>query len=111
MDNVMDNLLFADSKNCALLKEAAMDFLVKNRTEAVQKLSFENAPGSLMSDLLMAVNREMDDGGAGSNAGDLGTMRVNELRKMLHEKGLDVDGSREMMIARLQEPTSDGDSN
>ena len=30
MENVMDNLLYADSNNCALLKEAVMDFLVKN---------------------------------------------------------------------------------
>jgi hypothetical protein len=27
MDNVMDHLLYAESKNCALLKEAAMDFI------------------------------------------------------------------------------------
>jgi len=28
-------------------------------------------------------------------------MRVSELRKRAHEKGLDVDGSREMLIAAL----------
>jgi hypothetical protein len=31
------------------------------------------------------------------------TMRVSELRKRLDKKGLDVDGSREAMIAALQE--------
>jgi len=30
-------------------------------------------------------------------------MRVGKLRKMLDEKGLDVDGSRESMIALLKE--------
>ena len=30
-------------------------------------------------------------------------MRVGTLRKMLDEKGLDVDGSRESMIALLKE--------
>ena len=31
------------------------------------------------------------------------TMRVSELRTKLDEKGLDVDGSREAMIATIQE--------
>jgi len=30
-------------------------------------------------------------------------MRVNVLRRLLHEKGLDVDGSREAMIGALKE--------
>ena len=34
---------------------------------------------------------------------DLSMMRVSELRVKLDEKGLDVDGSREAMIAALQE--------
>jgi len=30
-------------------------------------------------------------------------MRVSDLKKMLHEKGLDIDGSRKAMIATLRE--------
>lgn len=37
---------------------------------------------------------------------DLYKMRVNALRNKLHDKGLDVDGSREMMIARLEAQSS-----
>jgi len=33
-------------------------------------------------------------------------MRVGTLRKMLDDKGLDVDGSRESMIALLKEESS-----
>ena len=33
-------------------------------------------------------------------------MRVSELREMLDDKGLDVDGSREAMIAILKEQSS-----
>ena len=33
----------------------------------------------------------------------LNTMRVSELRKNLDEKGLDIDGSREALIATLKE--------
>lgn len=31
-----------------------------------------------------------------------GNLSVNELRKQLDEKGLDIDGSREMLVSRLQ---------
>ena len=34
-------------------------------------------------------------------------MRVSELRAKLHENGLDVDGSREAMIAALQQKSSE----
>ena len=43
-----------------------------------------------MTDLLAAMDR--DD-----------SMRVGNLRKRLHGKGLDVDGSRQSLIARLEE--------
>ena len=112
--NVIDHLLYADSKNLALLKEAVMDYLVKNGKEAMTKLSFDNVPGSAMKDLLAAMTRgkksEEGDATAKSNiANDYNTMRVNTLRKLLHERGLDVDGSREMMIARLEEEAARGE--
>ena len=54
-------------------------------------------------DLLAAfVRGEREEGGVGGENENLfTTMRINELRKMAHEKGLDVDGSREMLIATL----------
>jgi speckle-type POZ protein len=39
MDNVMELLLYSDSKNCALLKETAMDFLVENKADVIEELS------------------------------------------------------------------------
>ena len=113
MDNVIDKLLYADSKNLALLKEAVMDYLVKNGKEAMTKLSFDNVPGSAMKDLLAAMTRGKSEEGeektAKSVLKDYNTMRVNTLRKLLHEKGLDVDGSREMMVARLEENDAAGE--
>ena len=106
LDNVMDNLLYADSKNCALLKEAVMDFIVENGSEAVNKVNFENFPGHLVTDLLTAMNMGKKEVKARNDASDLSTMRVSALRKLLHEKGLDIDGSREAMIALLQENSS-----
>ena len=100
-ENAIDTLLFADSKNCALLKEAVMDFIADNREEAVKSLAFENVPGAAMKDLLTAVNRK--EGKASISGSDFSLMRVNILRSLLHEKGLDVDGSREVLIARLEQ--------
>ena len=102
-DNAIDNLLYADATNCALIKELVLDFIAQNRKEAVNKLSFDNVPGSAMKDLLAAVNRDDNKGGSTTNANDFSMMRVSTLRKMLDEKGLDIDGSREMMIATLKE--------
>ena len=101
MDNMMDNLLYADSKNLALLKEAVMDFIVKNKGDILGKVSFSNVPGDTVSDVLAAVARGEQSGDGDSK--DYNKMRVGKLRKMLDEKGLDVDGSREAMIALLKE--------
>ena len=102
-DNVIDNLLYADATNCALIKEAVMDFIYENRKEAVTKLSFNDVPGHVITDLLTAVNREEFKGSTSPYVNSFNLMRVGTLRKMLDEKGLDIDGSREMMIARLRE--------
>ena len=103
-DSAIDNLLYADGKNCALLKETVLDFIADNGKEAAKKLSFEHVPSTVIPYLLTAMSKGNDtDGETTSTENDLSAMRVNALRKMLHEKGLDVDGSREMMIARLEE--------
>jgi hypothetical protein len=38
-ENVMELLLYAESKNCALLKEAALDFMVKNKANVIEKIT------------------------------------------------------------------------
>ena len=97
-DNVMDDILFADSRNCALLKEAAMDFLAENSVEATEKASFANFPAHLLKDVFVAMNKAH-----GKSGGDaFAAMSVSELRKKLDEKGLEVDGSREAMIESIK---------
>ena len=83
-ENAINTLLFADSKNCALIKEAVMDFIAGNREEAVKNLSFENVPGSAMKDLLTAVNRK--EGKASISGSDFSLMRVNSLRLYFTKK-------------------------
>ena len=105
LENMIDNLLYADCKNLALLKESVMDYIVVNKNDIIGKVSFpSNVPGAMITDILAAVARgeqsEDDDNSNGTI--DYNKMRVGTLRKMLHDKGLDVDGSREAMISTLQ---------
>jgi hypothetical protein len=108
IDNLMDLLLYADSKNCALLKEAAIDFILENMGEVGKKISFNDAPGAMMNDVLKAFDRkEKSGGGPGAMRIDdlrwnAGAMRVNDLRWHALDNGLDVDGSRETLIAALE---------
>ena len=99
-DNAIDNLLYADATNCALLKETVLDFIAENGSEASKKLSFEHVPGNVIPYLLAALTKGKQKE---NDANDFSMMRISDLRKMLAEKGLDIDGSREMMIARLEE--------
>jgi hypothetical protein len=101
--NVKEILIYAESKNLALLKEAAMDYIMRNKADVIKKISFTDAPGTLMNDMLTAVVRsETGANPAGNDENDLLLMRVSELRKKAHKRGLDVDGSREMLIAALK---------
>jgi hypothetical protein len=104
MDNVMDNLLYADAKNCALLKEAVMNFLAENSVLAAEQISFSDVPGHLMKDLLVAFNRKgsskKEEGGTTPDG--LTSLSVSALRRRLEEKGLDIDGSREAMIESIK---------
>ena len=103
INNVLDNLLYADSKNLALMKEAVMDFILVNGDDVMDKVSFDNVPGAVVKDLLAAVARGKAK--SSSDTDNYNNMRVATLRKLLDEKGLEVDGSRESMIALLKKNT------
>ncbi|KAL7427152.1 hypothetical protein ACHAXM_000758 [Skeletonema potamos] len=102
IDNAIDNLLYADTKNCALLKEAVMNFLAENSTEAVEKISFTDFPAHVVKDLLVAFSRSSKKEANGANVDELTTLCVSALRRKLHKMGLEVDGSREAMIASIK---------
>ncbi|KAL7525154.1 hypothetical protein ACHAXR_000879 [Thalassiosira sp. AJA248-18] len=107
VENVTDALVYADSKQCAYLKETVMDFIVKNESEVLQKVATsKHVPESstMFTDLLAAMARGKGNSSAASAESlDMNMMRVGALRKKLHERGLDVDGSRETFVARLKE--------
>jgi hypothetical protein len=109
LDNVMENLHFADSLNLALLKEAAMDFIVKNKVEMLEKKILTHATiEGLGSDILAAVLRGEKYGGAVVDYEEnFNAISVSELRLRAHEEGLDIDGSREMLISALEKKKSE----
>jgi hypothetical protein len=109
VENVKDLLIYADSKNCALLKEVAMDYMLEHSDVVLQNIRFDDAPALLVNDVFVAIARaKMRKDGRGAtdanenSASHVHSMRISELRQKVHEKGLDVDGSREMLIASLE---------
>ena len=106
VENLKDILLYADSKNCALLKEAAMDYMAENKDKVRGKISFHDAPGSLLNDFIEAISRGESKGSQGTDDNNVdkqyNTLRISELRKKAYEIGLNVDGSREMLIDALK---------
>jgi hypothetical protein len=108
VEKLLDLLLYAESKNCALLKEAVLDFMLANAVDVLKNTSFNDAPGAFISDVLAATVRESNKGGTddcyGSKRERLSVMRISELRWKAHKNGIkNVDGSREMLIAALED--------
>ena len=107
MNNFIDSFYLADTKKCALLKEKVYDFLVENNEDALEQLSRnQEVPQShnMLTDVLTAMlrgKRKRDDY-EGNDPYLMKTMSVDTMRKKLDERGLSVDGTREMLIDTLQ---------
>ena len=99
-DNVMEHLHYADSMNCALLKEIVMDFIANRREVIIKRKILKDIPGDLINDVLAATIR-VEYARVGDVV-DLSAMSINEIRRRAHKKGLVVDGSREMLISSLE---------
>ena len=109
LDNIVELVTYADSKNLALLKERCMDFLSSaNKIEVAEKVSFDDMPSHLVKDLMVSFARR--EGGEASKGDALSTMRVSQLRQLAHEKGLSVDGSREMLIDAIKNNEEGGET-
>ena len=102
LDNAMDNLLYADAMNLALLKEAVMNFLADNHCEAAERIDFTGFPAHVVKDLLVAFSRNSKKGANGTNVDELTTLSVSTLRRKLDQMGEEVDGSREAMIQTIK---------
>lgn len=99
LDNFIDNFHLSDTKNCALLKEKVMDFIVENEIAVIKRLDDKEAPQSrnMLTDVLTAVARGKRKRKR-SGIADFDTMSIDTMRQKLDEKGLDVDGTRKMLL-------------
>jgi hypothetical protein len=107
VETAADMIMMGDAKNCALLKEAAIDLFTMHPTAVMSSSGWVNMRESaaLLAELMevvVASNNERDDK----------RMSVSSLRRQLDKRGLDVDGSKEMLIRRLfEEENGDGYAN
>lgn len=105
--NAAELILFADAMNCAMLKEAAMDFFVENAQEVMASDGFAQVKESpaVMAELMelaLGGSKKRPAESPDAKSKDYKRMRVATLRQKLDEKGLDVDGSKEAIISRLE---------
>jgi hypothetical protein len=98
--------------NCALLRETVMDFIVRNKKEVMERLSFQDVPGNVCKDLLPVVTRRdneskdksfNEENSEEKDGEDLHALRIGKLRQKVQEKGLEIDGSRDALIAALKQ--------
>ena len=84
-----------------------MEFFVKNAQAVMASEGFEKVAESpeTMREMMSAMALGSKKQPASSDA-DYKRMSVATLRQKLDDKGLDVDGSKEMLVARLE----DGDA-
>jgi len=98
--NAAEMLIVADSLSCALLKEAIIEVFKSNQDKVMDSPSWatvaESAP--LLDELLQSTRRKRKRSGDSS----VDRMNVSTLRRNLEEKGLDVDGTKDMLIKRLK---------
>mmetsp|Transcript_20447 Transcript_20447/g.35144 ORF Transcript_20447/g.35144 Transcript_20447/m.35144 type:complete len:261 (+) Transcript_20447:720-1502(+) len=101
--NVSDIILFADAKTCPLLKEFAMSYFVDRARDILEsKHSVElQKSARLMKELMVAILDKSSNDEV-FRANDLSKMTVCALRNSLALLKLDVDGSKEILVSRLE---------
>jgi len=107
-ENAAELILFADGGRHALLKEAAINHFVANSEAVMATDGYELLAESpaILKELVAAMsngnNKKWPNGDLSTVGGAYKDMCVAALRVKLGEKGLDVDGSKEMLVARLE---------
>ncbi len=104
IEDVAHWIQYADAKTCPLLKECAMEYFVARAKGVMKTESFKTLKQSprLMEELLLAATVERD----GRLADAVNMLSVNDLRMELNHLEMDVDGSKEMLVRRLNRNTA-----
>ena len=99
-ETAMEMALFADSFNCALLREAAVKLIVANLSHLPSHKGWDEFKES--KSLLSEVVRTQAVFQPHTSGNPLEYLSVGELRNLASEKGLEIDGSREQLINLLK---------
>ena len=106
--NAAEMILFADSHSCALLKEASMnEYATDPKIVMASEGGWSKLTESkdLIIELLVYIKLDRKTYSSVANSSpleDLDTLDVTSLRERLQMANLDCDGSREMLVKRLQ---------
>ena len=94
--NVCEYILFADAQSCPLLKEYAISFFSAHCRKVLKSEHSRclKDSGDLMSEIMLLMNPGNEDSD---------DMDVNELRKEFGKRKLNVDGSKDALISRLED--------
>ena len=109
IDNVAELLLFADGANCALLKEAAISYFLTNLENVRKPEGYSKLRESphVLEEIMIEAAKESRKRPASPDLDERDPnakrLCVAALRSELNDKGLDVDGSREMLVSRLED--------
>ena len=109
VDDVVEAVAYADRMNCSLLKEAAVNFVVANLDGVLSSGTLENIPETknIIREIVFSATTLNKKGQKRKHEGNdyLDQLSINDLRAKLASNGKDVDGSREVLIARLKDAT------
>ena len=103
IDNVFEMLEYADRFSLALLKERVVDFVMANKDQVLERSKkLSEVSSQFVAEVLTAAVNVSN----GETDVPIHKMRVCQLRWLLYNHALDVDGPREAMIQRLKENES-----
>jgi BTB/POZ domain len=108
-DSAAELLLLSDALSCALLKEHAMDLCLSKPTQVRACAAWamvEDSPKLLSELLAQSIHVPLS---STDSANGLHHLRVADLRDRLMEQGLDMDGSRKMLVDRLAQGNDKND--
>ena len=110
VDNVIEQILYADAMECPLLREASMKFIlspvnfkgvVSSRAFREELLQARYIAQEIVVAHASAADSDVDSVDVNANV-HFDDMPVDDIRFLLKERGLDLDGSLEMLISRLK---------
>ena len=107
-ENAAEMILYADCKKCALLKEAAMALFRDHAEDIMESPSYLKIKESpvilhqLLAEALVKKNRSARKRQRFDDEENSNDLSVHSLRRKLFERGLEVDGPKELLVSRLQ---------